>query len=93
MISQQEQSIKMIENDKFALEPKQPSAIEKAEPGTKRILSGMVADTLRLVKKEQARKTQPPRIVIVDDEEVTRFFYKHLLKNWHEEITLVGWIN
>ena len=34
----------------FALVPRPPGALEKAEPGAKRILSGMVADTLALVK-------------------------------------------
>jgi hypothetical protein len=38
-------------SENFALVPKPPGALEKAEPGAKRILSGMVADTLALVKK------------------------------------------
>ena len=42
----------MNENDKFALVPKTPAAIEKADPGAKRILSDMVADTLALVNKD-----------------------------------------
>lgn len=46
----------MNENGHFAMVPKAPSAIEKAEPGAKRILSGMVADTLALVRKAQATK-------------------------------------
>lgn len=45
------------EKNDFALVPRPPSALEKAEPGAKRILSGMVTDTLALVKKEQAAKT------------------------------------
>ena len=40
----------MNEKDNFALVPKPPSAVEKAAPGAKRILSGMAADTLALVK-------------------------------------------
>ena len=44
----------MKEANNFALVPKQPSSLEKAEPGSKRILCGMVADTLALAKKEQA---------------------------------------
>ena len=56
-----------VDNQKndFALVPKPPRAIEIAKPGTKRILSGMVADTLALVKKVQRPK---PRIVWVDDD-------------------------
>jgi tetratricopeptide (TPR) repeat protein len=42
----------MNEADNFALVPRPPGALEKAEPGAKRILSGMVTDTLALVKKE-----------------------------------------
>ncbi len=36
----------------FALVPRPPGALEKAEPGAKRILSGMVADTLALARVE-----------------------------------------
>jgi TPR repeat protein len=42
----------MAENNDFALVPKTPTALEKAEPGTKRILSGMVGDTLDLARKK-----------------------------------------
>ena len=79
---------KMNDNNSFAPVSRPPGAVEKVAPGAKRVLSGMVADTLALVKKEQARKTQPPRIVIVDDAESTRGIYKHLLKNWFTEATL-----
>ncbi len=41
----------MNEPDKFALMPRRAGALEKAEPGAKRIVSGMVADTLALVPK------------------------------------------
>jgi Zn finger protein HypA/HybF involved in hydrogenase expression len=44
----------MNENGEFALVPRMPAAIEKAEPGTKRVLSGMVADTLALARVEDA---------------------------------------
>ncbi|MGA9779254.1 MAG: hypothetical protein ACLPRE_02335 [Limisphaerales bacterium] len=40
----------MSEKDNFALVPRPPSGIEKAEPGAKRVLSSMVADTLALTK-------------------------------------------
>jgi CheY-like chemotaxis protein len=43
----------MNETTKSALVPKPPGALEKAAPGARRILSGMVADTLALAKKEQ----------------------------------------
>jgi len=44
------------ETDYFALVPRQPRALEKAERGTKRILFGMVADTLALARKELPTK-------------------------------------
>jgi CheY-like chemotaxis protein len=47
----------------FALVRKPSSAVEKAAPGTKRIVSGMVADTLALGIKKRT-----PRIIVVDDE-------------------------
>ena len=46
----------MNEKNDFALVTRPSSALQKAEPGAKRILYGMVADTLALVKKEQANK-------------------------------------
>jgi DNA-binding response OmpR family regulator len=45
----------MNENGHFALVPRPSSAIEKAEPGAKRILSGMVADTLALAKNGKSK--------------------------------------
>jgi len=45
----------MNKEDNFALVPRPPGALEKAEPGVRRILSGMVADTLAL-----ALATKPP---------------------------------
>jgi len=46
----------MDERNEFALVPRPPGALEKAEPGAKRILSCMVSDTLALVRKELATK-------------------------------------
>lgn len=44
----------MNNNDNFALVPRPPAALEKAEPGAKRILAGMVADTLALISRADA---------------------------------------
>jgi len=44
----------MKEKNDFALVPRPPSAVEKSEPGAKRILSGMVADALALRKDVSA---------------------------------------
>jgi TPR repeat protein len=44
----------MPEKSNFALVPRPPSEIEKAEPGAKRVLSGMVADALALISGERS---------------------------------------
>ena len=44
----------MNEEHDFALVPRPPSAVEKAKPGAKRILSSMVMETLTLAKHTQA---------------------------------------
>lgn len=44
----------MNENEKFALVPRPLGALEKAEPGAKRILSGMVEDMLALAQTKAA---------------------------------------
>jgi CheY-like chemotaxis protein len=46
----------MYDSDNFALVPRSPIAVERAEPGAKRILSGMVADTLALARENQPSK-------------------------------------
>ena len=43
----------MSKNGDFALVPRPPSAVEKAVPGAKRILSVMVGDTLAVARREQ----------------------------------------
>jgi tetratricopeptide (TPR) repeat protein len=49
-------SQRMSETNNFALVPRAPSSLERAEPGARRILSGMVADTLALAKRERSSK-------------------------------------
>jgi DNA-binding NtrC family response regulator len=53
----------------FPLVRKPSSAVEKAAPGARRILSGMVADALALAKNKERKKL---RIVVLDDEEGPR---------------------
>jgi len=43
------------EKDNFALAPRPASAVEHAAPATRRLLSGMVADTLALASKETSK--------------------------------------
>jgi hypothetical protein len=46
----------MNKRDNFALVPRPPGALEKAEPGAKRVLAGMVQDALALARtKVQAQ--------------------------------------
>ena len=54
----------MNKNGNFAVVRRPSSAVEKAAPGAKRVLSGMVADALALAKKKLS-----PRIVVVNNEE------------------------
>ena len=46
----------MKEKNDFALVRRPSSAVERVEPGAKRILAGLVADTLALAKKEPPAK-------------------------------------
>ena len=55
----------MNEMDNLALAPKPPGLLEKAEPGARRILAGMVADALALAKKNSSLNT-PQRLLLVD---------------------------
>jgi hypothetical protein len=64
------QSAVMNESDDFALVPKPPSALEKTEPGAKRILSGIVSDTLALAKKPPVKRVF--RVLTCSNEEAIR---------------------
>ncbi len=57
----------MDEKKENALVPRPPGAVEKAVPGAKRILSGMVSDTLALASREQ-RALAPTKFRIGDYE-------------------------
>lgn len=74
------------EKNNFALVPKPSSAVEKTKPGTERILSGMVADTLALVKKELWPK---PRIVLVNDYAEPLQLMELLICDWFKEATIL----
>lgn len=68
----------MNENPNFAFVPRTPGALEKVEPGTKRILSGMVADTLALAKKNPSLDTRQ-KILLVDDDPDLLDMYQEIL--------------
>ncbi len=74
----------MSEKSDFALVPKPPGSLGKAEPGAKRILSGMVADTLALVRKEPS----PPRIVVVNDNPPVLEAWGVMIRHWSKDATL-----
>ncbi len=73
----------MSERSDFALVPRPAGALEKAEPGAKRILSGMVADTLALARKEQVAKPRG-KLLIVDDEETIRQSMRVIFKDEYD---------
>jgi CheY-like chemotaxis protein len=73
-------------NDKndFALVPRPPSEIEKAEPGTKRVLSSMISETLALAKTKHI--TRPSVSVAIcgflfDGYEGLQSIYRVLLRD------------
>lgn len=74
----------MIEGNNFALVPRSPVALEKAEPGRKRVLSSMVADTLVL-----AKKPKPLTIVIIDDEPLFLDLYGTFLPEIFKDVTVL----
>ncbi len=76
----------MSEKPDFALVPRSASALEKAVPGAKRILSGMVADTLALVRKKEITKR---RIVILDDAPEIRMILIETLEMFVENLEFV----
>jgi len=57
----------MIEKDNFALVPRPPGALEKAEPGETRFIRHG-RRYAALVKKESPHRNRPLRIVMLDDE-------------------------
>ena len=63
----------MIKNNNFALVPRTSGVLEKAEPGAKRILSSMVADTLALVKRE-LRSKRDVHVLMAGSPEFNEFF-------------------
>ncbi len=86
-------SFGMYESSNSALVPRAPSSLEKAEPGAKRILSGMVADTLALAKKEPPRESGPLRIVVVDDEPYCLEAFELIIRYWFKDVTLLLFSN
>jgi FixJ family two-component response regulator len=80
-------------SEAFPLVRRTPSAIEKAESGTKRVLSGMVVDTLALAKKEPSQKTRPLRIVMVNDEEGVLRSFEVVIRHWFKDVTMLMFDN
>jgi DNA-binding NtrC family response regulator len=83
----------MSGNNDFALVPRPPGALERAEPGAKRILSGMVADTLALAKKGPPRKSRPLRIVQVNDETGINESFAIVIRGFWPDATVLSFDN
>ena len=71
--------------DEFSLVPRAPSALEKVEPGAKRIISGMVADTLALARPHKA---QSLRVIYVDDDYVVLRLVSLIIRGKFKDVTI-----
>ena len=69
--------IAMNEADKFALVPRPPGALEKAESGTKRVLANMVQDALTLARAKTQAENIPALPIYANAE----------LENWCQKGT------
>jgi hypothetical protein len=79
----------MNKKNGFALVRMPSNAVEKAAPGAKRILSGMVTDTLALRKKHSSRHEFWVAICGYDDgsgEELTSYLQKIMPDNWRGQL-------
>ena len=72
----------MNEKNNHALVRRPSSAVEKAAPGVKRILSGMVTDTLALAKTPSFKRRG--RLLIVDHEEGPRESLRVIFKDEYD---------
>lgn len=72
----------------LTLVPRPPSSVERTQPGAKRILFGIVADTLALVKKESPQKTRTLRIISVDDEDWRLGMLELVISAYFKGVTL-----
>jgi CheY-like chemotaxis protein len=68
----------------FELVRKPSSAVEKAAPSAKRILSGMVGDTLALIKFQNQF-----RVVVVDDEPEILGIMEDVIPGWFKKATVL----
>jgi DNA-binding NtrC family response regulator len=78
----------MAENKNRSMVRRSGGAVEKATPRTKRILSGIAADTLAL-----ARKARPIRIVMVNDELGPLQALDIVIRHWFKDVTILFFEN
>jgi hypothetical protein len=71
-------------NNDFALVRKPASAVEKAAPGAKRILSGMVADALAIRTRKRS-----PKVILVDDEPSFLDLLEAVIRNRFSDATVL----
>ncbi len=74
----------MKRKNDFALVPRPPSAVEKGEPGAKRILSRMVGVTLAL-----AQKKPPRRIIHLDDDPDFLDLYRDIIQSSLKNVEVI----
>jgi DNA-binding response OmpR family regulator len=84
----------MNKNGNFAVVRRPSSAVEKAVPGAKRILSGMVADALALAKKQPPTKRVIRVLTCTGDQDMSEFWQEiiqeHLGSGYTVEVTDKG---
>jgi CheY-like chemotaxis protein len=73
----------------FAIVRKPSNAIEKAAPGAKRILSGMVADALTLTRKNAIAKPCPLQIVVVGHDNYWLMMMRDIIPKCFNEAKVV----
>ena len=79
----------MDEQHNSALVPRPPGALEEVQPGARRILSGMVADTLALAKREPSHISRPLRIVMVNDEPGALQSFELIIRHSFRDVTVL----
>ena len=79
----------MNEKNKFALVPRLPGELDKAEPGAKRILSDMVADTLGLATREPPHINRTLRIVMVNDESSVLQSFELIIRHSFRDVAML----
>ena len=79
----------MNNDDRLGLVPRTAGEIERIEPGARRVISGMVSDTLALAALNMRRQSRPPRIVIMDDEPTVGEIVEAVIRSLVSDATIL----